>query len=94
MPSLIRTLRSVQRVGLREWWRQMQYIGDAKSGTFVGKDQCVLRVSQLLTCFMISARFGNRYFENVNPQEEVPGEFCWHIFGFPSYERTYTTAVL
>lgn len=54
----------------------MQYIGDAKSGTFVGKDQCVLRVSQLLTCFMISARFGNRYFENVNPQEEVPGEFC------------------
>jgi len=34
----------------------MQYIGDAKSGTFIGKDQ-----------------FGNRYFENLNQYEEVPG---------------------
>ena len=39
--SLYRTIRSIQRVGLRDWWRQMQYIGDAKSGTFVGADQCV-----------------------------------------------------
>ncbi|KAG6850153.1 hypothetical protein H0H93_000280 [Arthromyces matolae] len=39
MVSLLRTVRSLQRVGLREWWRQMQYIGDAKSGTYVGKDQ-------------------------------------------------------
>lgn len=43
MVSLLRTLRSVRRVGLREWWRQMQYIGDAKSGRFVGKDQYVTR---------------------------------------------------
>ena len=43
MVSLQRTIRSIQRVGLREWWRQMQYIGDAKSGRFVGKDQ--LRIS-------------------------------------------------
>ena len=39
MVSLLRTLRSIRRVGLREWWRQMQYIGDAKSGVYVGKDQ-------------------------------------------------------
>ena len=39
MVSLARTIRSIRRVGLREWWRQMQYIGDAKSGRFVGKDQ-------------------------------------------------------
>ena len=41
MVSLQRTIRSLRRVGFREWWRQMQYIGDAKSGRFVGKDQCV-----------------------------------------------------
>lgn len=40
MPSLLRTIRSLQRVGVKEWWRQLQYIGDAKSGTFVGADQC------------------------------------------------------
>ncbi len=39
MVSLLRTLRSARRVGLKEWWRQMQYIGDAKSGTYIGKDQ-------------------------------------------------------
>ncbi|KAK0206182.1 NADH ubiquinone oxidoreductase subunit NDUFA12-domain-containing protein [Desarmillaria ectypa] len=39
MVSLLRTLRSARRVGLKEWWRQLQYIGDAKSGTYVGKDQ-------------------------------------------------------
>ncbi|KAG5353696.1 NADH dehydrogenase [ubiquinone] 1 alpha subcomplex subunit 12 [Termitomyces sp. T112] len=60
MVSLLRTVRSIQRVGLREWWRQMQYIGDAKSGTYVGKDQ-----------------FGNRYYENCNQYEEVPGRHRW-----------------
>ncbi|KAG6889051.1 hypothetical protein C0995_004334 [Termitomyces sp. Mi166 len=60
MVSLLRTLRSIQRVGLREWWRQMQYICDAKSGTYVGKDQ-----------------FGNRYYENYNQYEEIPGRHRW-----------------
>ena len=45
MVSLQRTIRSIRRVGLREWWRQMQYIGDAKSGRFVGKDQLRIVVS-------------------------------------------------
>ncbi|KAF8528685.1 NDUFA12-domain-containing protein [Gautieria morchelliformis] len=60
MVSLLRTLRSIRRVGLKEWFRQMQYIGDAKSGRFVGHDQ-----------------FGNRYFENLNPSEEIPGRHRW-----------------
>ncbi|KAF7433391.1 hypothetical protein PC9H_005341 [Pleurotus ostreatus] len=60
MVSLVRTLRNMRRAGLKEWWRQMQYIGDAKYGRFVGKDQ-----------------FGNRYFENLNPEEEIPGRHRW-----------------
>jgi NADH dehydrogenase (ubiquinone) 1 alpha subcomplex subunit 12 len=71
MPSLIRTLRSVQRVGIREWWRQMQYIGDAKSGRFVGADQ-----------------FGNRYFENLNPEEEVPGRHRWVDYAQHNYHAS------
>ena len=39
MVSLARTVRNIRRVGLREWWRQMQYIGDAKSGRLVGTDR-------------------------------------------------------
>ncbi|KAF8913730.1 NDUFA12-domain-containing protein [Gymnopilus junonius] len=60
MVSLARTIRHIRRAGLREWWRQMQYIGDAKWGTYVGKDQ-----------------FGNRYFENRNAEEEIPGRHRW-----------------
>ncbi|KAF7317094.1 NADH dehydrogenase [ubiquinone] 1 alpha subcomplex subunit [Mycena chlorophos] len=60
MPSLQRYLRSIYRVGLRAWWRQLNYIGDAKSGRFVGADQ-----------------FGNKYFENYNAEEEVPGRQRW-----------------
>jgi NADH dehydrogenase (ubiquinone) 1 alpha subcomplex subunit 12 len=41
MPSLARYIRGIRAVGLKEWWHQMQYIGDVKAGTFVGSDQCV-----------------------------------------------------
>ncbi|PPR02476.1 hypothetical protein CVT24_002025 [Panaeolus cyanescens] len=71
MVSLLRTIRSVRRVGLREWWRQMQYIGDAKSGTYVGKDQ-----------------FGNRYFENRNGEEEIPGRHRWVDFAQHDFNAT------
>ncbi|KAJ3548819.1 hypothetical protein NMY22_g1122 [Coprinellus aureogranulatus] len=71
MVSLYRTIRSIQRVGLREWWRQMQYIGDAKSGTLVGTDQ-----------------FGNRYFENRNGEEEVPGRHRWVDYAQHEYHAS------
>ena len=29
----------IRQTGIREWWRAMQYIGDAKAGTLVGTDQ-------------------------------------------------------
>ena len=77
MVSLARTIRSIRRVGIKEWWHQMQYIGDAKSGTFKGKDQCVawllLSGNAILTVCLLLNRFGNRYFENLNPEEEIPG---------------------
>jgi hypothetical protein len=41
MPSLGRYIRGIRAVGIKEWWHQMQYIGDVKAGTFVGSDQCV-----------------------------------------------------
>ncbi|KAG8899242.1 hypothetical protein FRB99_006843 [Tulasnella sp. 403] len=71
MVSLWRTIRSFQRVGFREWWRQMQYIGDAKSGRFVGMDQ-----------------FGNRYFENYNAEEEIPGRHRWVDYAEHEYNAS------
>lgn len=71
MVSLARTLRSIRRVGLREWYRQMWYIGDAKSGKFMGSDE-----------------FGNRYFENTNAEEEIPGRHRWVDFKQHEYNAT------
>jgi len=58
--SLARTIRNIRRAGLKQWWRYTFYIGDAKFGEEVGRDQ-----------------FGNRYFQNYNAEEEVPGRHRW-----------------
>jgi NADH dehydrogenase (ubiquinone) 1 alpha subcomplex subunit 12 len=76
MPSLARYIRGIRAVGLKEWWHQMQYIGDVKAGTFIGSDQCVSRYMVVCVSLNIgrtSNRFGNRYFENLNAEQEVPG---------------------
>ena len=49
MPSLARYIRGIRAVGIKEWWHQMQYIGDVKAGTFVGSDQCVAISGTLLS---------------------------------------------
>ncbi|KAJ8086189.1 hypothetical protein PM082_005012 [Marasmius tenuissimus] len=71
MVSLHRTVRNLRRVGLREWWRQLNYIGDAKSGRLVGTDQ-----------------FGNRYFENMDGTEEIPGRHRWVDFAQHDYHAS------
>lgn len=53
----------------------MQYIGDAKSGNLMGKDQ-----------------FGNRYFENLNAEEEVPGRHRWVDFAQHDFNATQVPA--
>ncbi|KAI0313609.1 NDUFA12-domain-containing protein [Amylostereum chailletii] len=71
MVSLARYIRGIRQVGIKEWWHQMQYIGDVKAGTFVGKDQ-----------------FGNRYFENLNAEQEVPGRHRWVDFAQHDFNAT------
>ncbi|KAF8680300.1 hypothetical protein RHS04_04277 [Rhizoctonia solani] len=56
---------------MKEYIRQMWYIGDAKSGRFVGADQ-----------------FGNRYFENTNAEEELPGRHRWVDYRQHEYNAT------
>jgi len=75
MPSLARYIRGIRAVGIKEWWHQMQYIGDVKAGTFVGSD-----------------RFGNRYFENLNPQQEVPGRHRWVDFAQHEFNASQVPA--
>ncbi|OCH87904.1 NDUFA12-domain-containing protein [Obba rivulosa] len=73
--SLARYFNKVRRIGLKEYFRQMMYIGDVKVGRCVGSDQ-----------------FGNRYFENMNPEEEVPGRHRWVDFAQHDFNATQVPA--
>ncbi|PSN71572.1 NDUFA12-domain-containing protein [Corynespora cassiicola Philippines] len=39
MSTLLRTLRNIRRVGIKDFGHQMQYIGDTKAGAFIGADK-------------------------------------------------------
>ncbi|EOD50723.1 NADH:ubiquinone oxidoreductase 17.2kDa subunit [Neofusicoccum parvum] len=39
MSYITRTLRNLRRVGVKDAWHQMQYIGDTKAGTLIGTDR-------------------------------------------------------
>ncbi|RJE23311.1 NADH-ubiquinone oxidoreductase subunit [Aspergillus sclerotialis] len=39
MSTLPRTLRNLKRVGIKDYFHQMMYIGDTKAGTFIGADR-------------------------------------------------------
>ncbi|KAI4928993.1 hypothetical protein J4E85_005615 [Alternaria conjuncta] len=39
MSTLMRTLRNLRRVGLKEYGHQMANIGDTKAGTLIGQDK-------------------------------------------------------
>ncbi|KAJ4425230.1 hypothetical protein N0V82_000040 [Gnomoniopsis sp. IMI 355080] len=39
MSTISRTLGNLRKVGLKEYWHQLQYIGDTKAGTLIGTDK-------------------------------------------------------
>ncbi|KAI9772935.1 MAG: NADH dehydrogenase 1 alpha subcomplex subunit 12 ndufa12/DAP13 [Geoglossum simile] len=39
MSTILRTLRNLRRIGLKDYGHQMQYIGDTKAGTLIGTDR-------------------------------------------------------
>ncbi|KAL1844690.1 hypothetical protein VTK73DRAFT_2018 [Phialemonium thermophilum] len=39
MSTITRTLGNLRKIGLKEYWHQLNYIGDTKAGTLVGVDK-------------------------------------------------------
>ncbi|KAK4250296.1 NADH ubiquinone oxidoreductase subunit NDUFA12-domain-containing protein [Corynascus novoguineensis] len=39
MSTITRTLGNLRKIGLKEYWHQLNYIGDTKAGTLVGTDK-------------------------------------------------------
>ena len=38
MSTIMRTLRNLRKIGIRDYLHQMQYIGDTKAGTYIATD--------------------------------------------------------
>ena len=39
MSTILRTLRNLRKIGIKEYAHQMQYIGDTKAGTYIATDK-------------------------------------------------------
>ena len=39
MSTILRTLRNLRRIGIKQYAHQMQYIGDTKAGTYIATDK-------------------------------------------------------
>jgi len=39
MSTILRTLRNIRKIGIKEYAHQMQYIGDTKAGTYIASDK-------------------------------------------------------
>ena len=39
MSTLMRTLRNLRKIGIKDYLHQMQYIGDTKAGTYIATDK-------------------------------------------------------
>ena len=39
MSTILRTLRNLRQIGIKQYAHQMQYIGDTKAGTYIASDK-------------------------------------------------------
>ena len=39
MSTLMRTLRNIRKIGIKDYLHQMQHIGDTKAGTYIATDK-------------------------------------------------------
>ncbi|KAL9609882.1 MAG: hypothetical protein Q9167_005375 [Letrouitia subvulpina] len=39
MSTIMRTLRNLRRIGIKDYAHQMQYMGDTKAGTYIASDR-------------------------------------------------------
>lgn len=39
MSTILRTFRNLRKIGFKEYWHQLNNIGDTKAGTLIGTDR-------------------------------------------------------
>ncbi|KAF2219715.1 NADH ubiquinone oxidoreductase subunit NDUFA12-domain-containing protein [Elsinoe ampelina] len=78
MSTIMRTLRNLRKVGLKDFGHQMQYIGDTKAGTLVGTDLYGNKYYENLADELpLRTRWVDYKDKEYDPSQIEPGWHAW-----------------
>ncbi|KAL1304384.1 hypothetical protein AAFC00_003384 [Neodothiora populina] len=77
MSTLLRTLRNLRTIGFKEAGHQMQYLGDTKAGTLIGKDLYGNKFFENLEDLPLRTRWVDYKDKEFSPDQIEPGWHAW-----------------
>ncbi|KAI5208636.1 NDUFA12-domain-containing protein [Aureobasidium subglaciale] len=77
MSTIMRTLRNLRQIGLKEYGHQMQYMGDTKAGTLVGQDRYGNKYFENMEDLPLRTRWCDYKDQEFNPDQIEPGWHAW-----------------
>ncbi|KIW09495.1 uncharacterized protein PV09_00372 [Verruconis gallopava] len=78
MSTILRTLRNLRRIGIKEYGHQMQYIGDTKAGTLIGTDKFGNKYFENLEEELpLRTRWVDYKEKEYDPSQIEPGWHAW-----------------
>ncbi|KAB2568873.1 NADH:ubiquinone oxidoreductase 17.2kDa subunit [Lasiodiplodia theobromae] len=78
MSTITRTLRNLRRVGVKDAWHQMQYIGDTKAGALIGTDRYGNKYYENLAEELpLRTRWVDYKDHEFDPSQIEPGWHAW-----------------
>ncbi|KAK5742631.1 hypothetical protein LTR17_003162 [Elasticomyces elasticus] len=78
MSTILRTLRNLRSIGLKEYGHQMQYMGDTKRGTFIAKDSYGNKFYENLEEELpLRTRWVDYHDKEFDPSQIEPGWHAW-----------------
>ncbi|KAF2810987.1 NDUFA12-domain-containing protein [Mytilinidion resinicola] len=78
MSTLLRTLRNLRKVGIKDYAHQLQNIGDTKAGTFIAKDRYGNKYFENLEQELpLRTRWVDYKDKEYDPSQIEPGWHAW-----------------
>ncbi|KAI0143139.1 NADH:ubiquinone oxidoreductase 13.4kD subunit [Xylariaceae sp. FL1272] len=81
MSTITRTLQNIRKVGIRDAWRQMQYIGDTKAGTLIGTDRFGNKYFENNEDLPLRTRWVDYKVHDFDAAQIEPGWHAWMSYG-------------
>ncbi|KAI0376616.1 NADH ubiquinone oxidoreductase subunit NDUFA12-domain-containing protein [Hypomontagnella monticulosa] len=77
MSTITRTLSNLWRVGIRDYWHQLNYIGDTKAGTLIGTDRFGNKYFENNEELPLRTRWVDYKLHDFDPAHIEPGWHAW-----------------